>query len=75
MAVDASRINFAIGDIVEHLKTGNLYCILGFGRLEKNLEDVVIYVEATKNGPLNDRKPWIRPHKEFANGRFLKTYY
>jgi hypothetical protein len=75
MGVAAERLQFGIGDTVEHMKTGNLYFIIGFGKQESTLEEMVIYIAATKNGPLNNSMPWIRPKKEFYDGRFLKTYY
>lgn len=74
MAVAAERLMFEIGDTVEHLKTGNLYYILGYGKLEQTLEPMVVYVDATKNGPLMGNMPWIRPRKEMYDGRFLKIY-
>lgn len=75
MGIAAERLNFGLGDIVEHLKTGNLYCIIAFAKMEATLEDVVVYVASTKDGPLERSKPWVRSKKEFYDGRFLKTYY
>jgi hypothetical protein len=74
-AVSLERLDFELGDTVEHLKTGNLYLVFAFGKIEATLEDVVIYIEATKNGALPNGKVWVRPRKEMYDGRFLKTYY
>ena len=75
MGIALDRLDFRLGDVVEHLKTGNLYYIFCFGKLEATLEDVVVYIDANKNGPLYYGKVWIRPRKEFVDGRFIKTYY
>jgi hypothetical protein len=75
MAIAAERLEFGLGDVVEHLKTGSYYMVFAYGILEATKEDVVVYVEANKNGALPNGKVWVRPKKEFYDGRFLKTYY
>jgi hypothetical protein len=75
MGIAAERLEFGLGDIVEHLKTGNLYLVFAFGKIESTLEDSVVYVEASKSGALRNGNVWIRPRKEFYDGRFVKTYY
>jgi len=75
MAVDATRLEFGLGDIVEHLKTGKLYMIFAYARIEKTLEEVVVYVEASQRGPLPAGHVWVRPKTEMYDGRFLLTHY
>jgi hypothetical protein len=47
----------------KHLKSGGLYRVIGHGFIEATVEPATIY-EAT-NGVV-----WIRPSKEFNDGRF-----
>lgn len=47
-----------------HLKSGGKYILIGKGKLEWNLQPVVIY-KSTKTNDL-----WVRPEKEFFDGRF-----
>jgi hypothetical protein len=75
MGIAAERLEFGLGDIVEHLKTGNLYMVFAIAKMEKDLEEVIVYVEASKNGPLPKGNVWVRPKKEMYDGRFIKTYY
>lgn len=49
-----------------HVKTKGVYEIVTFGYLEKDLEPMVIY-KNRKDGTV-----WIRPYKEFVDGRFVK---
>ena len=52
-----------------HLKSGKTYTILDFGVMEATLEPMVLYrrVDLMPNGPI-----WIRPCKEFFDGRFME---
>lgn len=50
--------------LYRHRKTGGLYTLLFEAILEKNLERVVVY-RCTETGKL-----WVRPYKEFFDGRF-----
>jgi hypothetical protein len=52
----------AIGAYYCHKKTGHIYQVLLMAKLEKTLEDVVIYGRG--------RERWVRPLSEFLDGRF-----
>lgn len=54
-----------------HMKTGHRYTILYHGLQEASLEPVVIYTLHDEDGPV-----WVRPAKEFFDGRFVpnRTY-
>ena len=58
-----------IGGQFRHKKTGHLYILVGFARLESDLSYQAIYRLWTGNGPLDF---WVRPVKEFAD-RFEKV--
>lgn len=45
-----------------HKKTGGVYTVLETGRIEHNLEEVVIYRGSSG--------VWVRPFEEFIDGRF-----
>lgn len=47
-----------------HLKTGNRYDVIDNGRLESTLEPVTIYISHETG------ETWVRPTKEFNDGRF-----
>lgn len=53
------------GQIYEHLNTGNRYEFLGMALLEATTETMVIYK------CLNGGMVWVRPAKEFFDGRFV----
>lgn len=54
-----------VNNIWRHKKTGNLYIILADDMLiESTMERAICYVS------LHDNRKWIRPHKEFYDGRF-----
>lgn len=53
-----------IGDIFCHKKSGNFYQVLGFGLIEATETHAVIYQDIHK------KLVWIRPTKEFFDGRF-----
>lgn len=55
---DAQRVPW------EHLKTGGIYRILNFGRIEADQTECVIY-ECIITGNV-----WVRPKAEFFDGRF-----
>lgn len=50
--------------IYRHVKTSNLYVIVCHGKVESNLEGVVIYKS------LNSDDVFVRPSSEFYDGRF-----
>lgn len=51
----------------KHVKTGELYEIVEFGIREADLSVQVIYRSSRMNG----EAIWIRPAKEFFDGRFV----
>lgn len=68
---------FKRGDIVQHLKTGDVYCVmcdLGDGfRIETTDEPAYIYwLSMTHHSGDGERLlvRWIRSQKEFEDGRF-----
>ena len=52
-----------------HVKSGRLYTVIGVGRIEKDLTPVVIYQADAPHAPVM----WVRPHDEFADGRFVQV--
>lgn len=54
-------------NIFRHKKTNNYYFVIGEGTLENTLEDAIVYKDI-KSG-----RVWIRPKKEFMDGRFEKV--
>ncbi|HFE9155792.1 DUF1653 domain-containing protein [Streptococcus agalactiae] len=55
-----------IGDLYKDNETGDIYHVMCHGKLEHNLKPVVIYQD------LED-EVWVRPLKEFYDGRFEKV--
>ena len=53
------------GKMFFHVKTGHYYEVLGFGIIEATLEPAVIYASTGSS------MVWIRPIKEFFDGRFV----
>jgi hypothetical protein len=49
----------------QHVKTGGFYEVIGPGKLEWDLADVIVY-RSEHDGSL-----WIRPKAEFFDGRFV----
>ena len=49
-----------------HKKTRGTYRVMCIARIEKTLEDAVVYVYE------KDHTPWVRPLVEFADGRFVE---
>ena len=58
--------NFREGNVVQHVKTGGHYRIIGYATLEKTLEGHVVYQS------LQDVLMWLRPMREMFDGRFVK---
>ncbi len=56
-----------IGWIYEHYK-GGLYKVIGHGRMEKNLEEVIIYKPLEIDGKFPADLFWVRPRKEWEKG-------
>jgi len=52
-------------EIWKHTKTGGLYKILGQCVIEETLDAAVRYQNIQGDGP-----EWIRPKREFMDGRF-----
>ena len=50
---------------VEHNKSGGQYVVIAAGKMEKNLEPVVVYCSVE-----DDADIWVRPLNEFCDGRF-----
>ena len=63
LLVDIKKINYE--KLWYHLKSQGLYLILGYGKLESTLEEMVIYRSLTTS------EIWIRPRLEFEDGRFI----
>ena len=57
---------FKQGDVVRHLKTGNVYQIITDARLESTLEDVFVYRALAA-----EKSTWVRPKGEMQDGRFV----
>ena len=55
--------------IYKHLKTGCHYLLIGKAKLEWNLNPVIVYKS------LENDKLWVRPEKEFFDGRFIEVKY
>jgi hypothetical protein len=51
----------------QHVKTGGFYEVLGPGKLEWDLADVIVY-RSEHDGSL-----WVRPKSEFYDGRFVRV--
>jgi hypothetical protein len=47
----------------KHLKTGNLYTLIGYGKHSETLQEVAIYQDL-------DNQLWVRPKEMFNDGRF-----
>lgn len=54
----------------KHMKTGNLYEIVGFGLVEKTLTPSVIYRQ--HSAVIGYSSLWVRPCEEFFDGRFVR---
>jgi hypothetical protein len=54
------------GEIYRHVKTGGLYVILGDALIEDGAVCSIVYQS------LADGQVWVRPTKEFFDGRFTK---
>lgn len=66
--IDEAELNIEISRYVyKHTKTGNYYFVIGEGTLENTLEEAIVYKDI-KSG-----RVWIRPKKEFMDGRFEKV--
>ena len=62
--------------LFKHVKTGHYYWVISFsGILEKTQEQMVIYCRANPSDELGigQRVHWIRPYKEFFDGRFKEV--
>jgi hypothetical protein len=61
-----------LGRYYKHKKTGGLYMVVGLGVLESNLEEMVLYryIGTSPRDKLHGTALWIRPKKEFEDGRF-----
>lgn len=59
--------NPKIGSIWKHLKTGGLYRVLDHVFIEATAEPAVLYIS------MDDGRKWVRPTKEFLDGRFEKV--
>ena len=51
-----------------HVQTNGLYELLTEGKLEATNEEIVVYRSRT------DGQVWVRPAKEFYDGRFQRVY-
>lgn len=58
--------NFMLGETVKHERSGGYYIYLSNAILEANLEPYSMYRS------LEGREIWLRPAKEFLDGRFVK---
>lgn len=56
-----------LGHLYRHKKTGGVYSVIALGRNESTLEEVVVY-KKYRTHRLQD--VWVRPMKEFQDGRF-----
>lgn len=54
------------GTRFRHKKTGGTYIVVGAGRIEADLTPCVVYQSET------DGRIWVRPQKEFNDGRFVR---
>lgn len=61
--IDVGR-KFHRTQLVCHKKTGGIYNIIGYGKLEKDATPVAIYEK------LYEGHIWVRPTSEFEDGRF-----
>lgn len=52
--------------IWQHKTRGTKYRIVCLGKLEHNLDQMVVYQD------INDNEVWIRPVNEFFDGRFIE---
>jgi hypothetical protein len=50
---------------VRHIKSGGQYYIVSKGKIEKTLEEVMIYCSVERADDV-----WVRPLTEFCDGRF-----
>lgn len=50
---------------VQHRKTAGYYKILCTGRIEATLEECTVYEN------VHNKDIWVRPSKEFEDGRFI----
>lgn len=57
-------MRFNIGDEVIHIKSGGVYVVECYAKMEADLTDVVVYRETFGS------KRWVRPAAEFEDGRF-----
>lgn len=62
MSVDTT---IKAGSIWKHRKGGH-YTVLAVARMESDLAPVVVYKSE------RDFSVWVRPHDEFADGRFVE---
>lgn len=63
-AIDVDR-KFHRGLCVRHVKTRGIYNIIGYGKIEKDQTEVVIYEQIWEG------RIWVRPITEFEDGRFI----
>ena len=57
-------MRFNTGDQVIHVKSGGMYVVECYAKIESDLSDVVVYRE------MHGSKHWVRPAAEFEDGRF-----
>ncbi len=53
-----------VGDLYRHQRSRGVYEVIAVGTLEANLTRVVVYRSIVTSAV------WVRPHAEFADGRF-----
>lgn len=66
LSIDASNFPFAVGDKVQHQKSGGLYKVLAFARYEADLNICCVYQH------LETGLVWVRGLGEMIDGRFLR---
>ncbi|MBT0570158.1 hypothetical protein KIK84_07465 [Curvibacter sp. CHRR-16] len=67
LPIDASNFPFAVNDQVQHLKSGGLYTIVAFARLEADLTICCVY-QHQETGLV-----WVRGIDEMFDGRFARV--
>lgn len=59
-----------VGSVWSHTKTGNLYSVIGYCRLEADWTEAVLYVRVDGSTEL----PIARATSQFTDGRFSRIY-
>lgn len=52
-------------DLYLHMKTNNIYRLIGIGRIEASMDACAIYTDHPES-----KQTWVRPQSEFFDGRF-----